>query len=248
MSKTVKAAATAAFVILAHASPAGAAELKVLCTTAMRTTMQEITARFENSTGHRLVISVAPSGQLVKRIQNGEAADLVISFAPGIDELIKDGKVVGSRSDLARSLIGLSVRAGAPKPDISSPEALKRALLAAKAVAYSSGGISGNHFVSVLEKLGIADEVKAKSKLGAPAAAFVANGDADIAVQQIPELIAVAGAELVGPLPRELEHITQFSAGLLTNAKEPDAAKALVKFLMTEEAAAVIKAKGLTPG
>ena len=184
----------------------------------------------------------------MRRIQNGETADLVIGFAPGIDELSKDGKVIGSRSDLARSLIGVAVRAGAPKPDISSPDALRRALLAANAVAYSSGGISGNHFVSVLEKLGIADEVKAKSKLGAPAAAFVARGEADIAVQQIPELIAVADAELVGPLPRELGHVTQFSAGLLASAKEPDAAKALIKFLMTEEAAAVIAAKGLTPG
>ncbi|MDQ2954309.1 MAG: substrate-binding domain-containing protein [Pseudomonadota bacterium] len=248
MSKTVKEAAIAAFVILAHASPAGAAELKVLCTTAMRTTMLDMGARFERATGHKLVMSIAPSAQLVRRIQNGEAADLVIGFAPGIDELIKDGKIAGSRHDLARSLIGLSVRAGAPKPDISSPEALKRALLAAKAVAYSTGGISGNHFVSVLEKLGIANEVKAKSKLGAPAAAFVANGEADIAVQQIPELIAVAGTELVGPLPRGLEHVTQFSAGLLAGAKEPDAARALVKFLMTEEAAAVITAKGLTPG
>jgi molybdate transport system substrate-binding protein len=248
MRKTVKAAAIAAFVILAHASPSVAAELKVLCTTAMRTTMLDMGARFERATGHKLVMSIAPSAQLVRRIQNGAAADLVISFAPGIDDLIKDGKVAGSRSDLARSLIGVAVRAGAPKPDISSPDALRRALLAAKVVAYSSGGISGNHFVSVLEKLGIADEVKAKSRLGAPAAAFVARGEADVAVQQIPELIAVAGAELVGPLPRELEHVTQFSAGLLASAKEPDAAKALVKFLMTEEAAAVIKAKGLTPG
>jgi molybdate transport system substrate-binding protein len=247
MRKTIKATLIAVFIILAHAS-AGAAEVKVLCTTAMRTTMLDMGARFERATGHTLSLSIAPSAQLVRRIQNGETADLVIGFAPGIDELSKDGKVIGSRSDLARSLIGVAVRAGAPKPDISSPDALRRALLAANAVAYSSGGISGNHFVSVLEKLGIAEEVKAKSKLGAPAAAFVARGEADIAVQQIPELIAVADAELVGPLPRELEHVTQFSAGLLVSAKEPDAAKALIKFLMTDEAAAVIAAKGLTPG
>ncbi|MBI4274409.1 MAG: molybdate ABC transporter substrate-binding protein [Rhizobiales bacterium] len=233
---------------LIQGNPVTAAEIKVLCTQALRTSVTELAPRFERATGHKVDVSVAPSGKLVARVRDGEQADFLIANAPNIDGLQKDGKISGTRIDLARAQVGLAVRIGAPKPDISSPEAVKRALLAAKAVAYVAGGLSGNIFEAALDKLGIAHEIKAKAKAGAPAAGFVARGEADIAAQQISELIAVQGVELVGPLPAELGGTTQFSMGLLASAKERSTAEAFMKFLRSEEAAGVIKAKGLTPG
>ena len=229
----------------ARAQPA---PLKVLCTQALRTSLLELAPRFEQRSGVKVELSIAPSGKLVARVRDGERADLLIANAPNIDGLIKDGKIVDTRVDLARAEVGLSVRAGAAKPDISSAEAVKRALLGARAVAWSPGGLSGTIFEAALEKLGIAAEVKAKAKLGAPAAAFVARGEADIAVQQISELIAVDGAELVGPLPADLGGITQFSLGILATAAQGDIARKFAAFLKSDEAASVIKEKGLTPG
>lgn len=227
--------------------PSVAAEVKVFCTQALRTSLLELAPRFEKATGHKVVLEVAPSGQLVKRVRSGEAADLLIANAPNIDELSKEGRIAGARIDLARAQVGLAVKAGAKRPDISAPEAVKRALLEAKAVAYVQGGLSGTLFEAALNRLGIADEIKSKAKLGSPAAGFVVRGEADIAAQQISELIAVPGAELLGPLPAELEGTTQFSVGVLSGAKEVDVANALVAFLRTPEAQTVIKEKGLTP-
>ena len=230
------------------AGPARAGDIKVFCTQALRTSLLELAPRFEQATGHRVTLEVAPSGQLVKRINSGESADLLIANADNIDSLIKDGKIAGTRIDVARAQVGIAVKAGASRPDISTPDAVKQALLNAKAVAYVAGGLSGAAFERVLTTLGIADEVKAKAKLGSPAAGFVVRGEADIAVQQISELIAVQGAELVGPLPPQLDQVTQFSMGVLTGAKESDIAKALIAFLQAPDAQAVIRAKGLTPG
>jgi len=229
-------------------APARAADITVFCTQALRTMLIALAPRFEAASGHRLILVVAPSGQLVRRLRAGEIADLLIANASNIDALIAEGRIAGNRIDLARSQVGLAVRAGAPKPDIATPEALRRALLNAKAVAYVAGGLSGNAFESVLAELGIAEVVKAKAKLGSPAAGFVARGEADIAVQQIPELIAVDGAELVGPLPPELARVTQFSMGAVAGTKEPAAVAAVMRFLSSNEAAATIRAKGLTPG
>ena len=229
----------------AHAQPAS---LKILCTQALRTSLLELVPRFEQSSGVKIELSIAPSGKLVERVRGGERADLLIANAPNIDSLISDGKVTGARIDLARAEVGLSVRAGAAKPDISSGDAVKHALLAAKAVAWSPNGLSGTIFEAALDKLGIAAEVKAKAKLGAPAAAFVARGEADIAAQQISELIAVQGADLVGPLPPELGGTTQFSLGILATAAPGDAAQKFAAFLKSDEAARVIREKGLTPG
>jgi molybdate transport system substrate-binding protein len=228
----------------ARAEPA---PLKVLCTQALRTSLLELAPRFEQANGLKVELSIAPSGKLVARVRDGETADLLIANAPNIDALIKEGKVAGSRIDLARAEVGLAVRAGSPKPDISSAEGVRRALLQAGAVAYSPGGLSGTIFEAALDRLGIAQEVKAKAKLGAPAAAFVARGEADIAAQQISELIAVQGVELVGPLPAELGGTTQFSLGILVGAGQSDLARKLVEFLKSDEAAEVIAAKGLTP-
>ncbi|MGV3634357.1 MAG: molybdate ABC transporter substrate-binding protein [Pseudorhodoplanes sp.] len=227
---------------------ASAAELTVFCTQALRTSLVDLAPRFEAATGHKVNLVVAPSGQLVKKVQAGEIADLLIANAENIDGLIKEKKVTGDRIDIARAQVGLSIKAGQPRPDVSTPEAVKRALLDAKAVSYSAGGLSGTAFENVLTKLGIAEQVKAKAKNASPAAKLVVSGEADIAVQQISELIAVEGAELLGPLPGALDQVTQFSMGVLSDGKQKEVARAMLDYLRTPEAQAVIKTKGLTPG
>lgn len=227
---------------------ASGAEVTVFCTQALRTSLIDLAPRFEAATGHKVHLVVAPSGQLVKKVQSGDVADLLIANADNIDALIASGKVTGQRIHIARAQVGLSIKAGARKPDISSPAAVRQALLDAKAIAYSAGGLSGNNFEAAMNKLGILDEVKAKAKNASPAAKLVVSGDADIAVQQIPELIAVEGAELLGPLPAELDQVTQFSMGVLSDGKSKEVARALLDFLRTPDAHAVIRTKGLTPG
>jgi len=240
----------AGFSVMTAVLPAGAsaAEIKVFCTQALRTSLLELAPRFEKATGHKVTVEVAPSGQLVKRVRSGETADVLIANAPNIDDLSKDGKIAGGRTDIARAQVGLAIKAGGARPDISTPDAVKRALLDARAVAYVEGGLSGTLFEAALNKLGILDEVKKRAKIGSPAAKFVVSGEADLAAQQISELIAVQGAELLGPMPAELEVMTQFSVGVLRDAKQVEIAKALIAYLRTPEAQTVIKEKGLTPG
>ena len=234
--------------VCSSAVTARAAELVVLCTQALRTSVQDLAPRFEQATGHKLVVTIAPTGQLLQRVRQGEQADVLIASASGLRDLGRENLVAApSITEVARAQVGIAIRAGAPRPDISSSEGVKQALLAAGAVAYSQGGLSGNSFEGVLDKLGIKEAVKAKAKLGSPAAGFVVRGEADIAVQQIPELIAVQGAELLGPLPPELDQVTPFSAAVLSRAKQPEVARAWLSFLVGTEAAAVIKSKGLTP-
>jgi len=228
---------------------AAAADLKILTTPALSQAWEELGPKFE-ATGHKLTIVYAPSGAIAKRVGEGETADLLVSTPAGIDSLIKSGKVLdGTNTPLANSPMGVAVLKGAPKPDISTPEAFRRALLAAKAVAYTdpaSGGASGAHMAKVLERLGIANEVNAKAKLGrgTPVANFLVSGEADLAIQQLPELLHVKGAEIVGPLPGDLQNVTTFAAGIPTGA-QADAAKALIRFLQTPESAAVMKKYGL---
>jgi molybdate transport system substrate-binding protein len=186
---------------------------------------------------------------MTNRLKGGETVDVVILSASSLDELIQAGRVVpGSRVDLARSGIGVAVRSGAPKPDISSGETVKRALLNAKAIAYSTGP-SGIYLASLFERMGIADQLKPKLRRvqGEPAGGVVARGEADLAFQQVSELLPVAGIDLVGPLPPDIQKITTFSAGICVGAKEPDAAKALIHFLTAPAAAPVIRKKGMEP-
>lgn len=253
MSWRGAAAALVLFVTQADTA-ARAAEIKVLASTALSTVFEDIKPRFEKASGHTLDLTLTTSGALNKRVADGEAADLVISSDAGIEGLIRDGKVApGSRTDIARSGMGVAVRAGAPKPDISTPETFKAALLAARSVAYTdpaSGGASGINFAKALARLGIADQIRAKARLGqgGPTAAFLVTGEADLAIQQISELKSIVGIDVVGPLPGDLQNVLQLSAGLATSSKAPDAARALVTFLGSPEAAAVIRDKGLEPG
>jgi molybdate transport system substrate-binding protein len=233
-----------------------AADVKVLSTTALTSVLQELAPQFERTTGHKISLTFATAATLAKRIADGESADVAVLTPGAIEDLTTKGKIVaGSSIALARSGIGVAVRAGAPKPDISSPEALKQALLAAKSVAYSdpaSGGASGVHFAKVLERLGIAAEVAAKATLsqggsGGLVGDLIVKGDAEIGVQQVPELMAVSGIDIVGPLPGDLQNVTRFSAGIPVNAKEAEAGKALIGFLRTPASMAVFRAKGLEP-
>jgi molybdate transport system substrate-binding protein len=236
--------------LLVFGIAAEAAELKVLSAIGMRPVMEDLGPKFERTTGHKLVITFGTLGAVVKRVQGGETADVVIIPRQGIDTLVKDGKAAADDvTVVALSGIGVAVRKGSPKPDISSPEALKRALLAAKSITYgdpAQGGASGPHFAKVLDRLGIANEMKSKTVLGEPGV-LVANGEAEIAVQLSQLLISVPGIELVGPLPGDLQLTNIFAAAIMAGAKNAEAAKALVNFLRTPEAAAVIKAKGMEP-
>jgi molybdate transport system substrate-binding protein len=247
--------AAAALAVLGPVS-AGAADITVLVTTAMKTAMDDLAAAFERATPHKVHVTYGPSGALAKRVAAGQAADLVV-FAGGVDELIAQGKVMrAGRTDVAHAKIGVSVRKGAPKPDIATTEAFTRALLAAKSVAFAdpaSGGASGVYLVAMLERIGIAAEVKAKARLarGGPdgmVSALVAAGDAEIGLQQISEIMSVAGVDLVGPLPDALQTITTYVAGIPANAAQVDAAQALIRFLTAPEAARVYRATGLEPG
>src|SRR2546426_2190119 len=235
---------------------ADAAELKVLSAIGMQSFLEDLERELERATGHNLSTSFATAGAAVRRAKGGESADVVIATRQGIDGLVKNGKASANNvTVLASAGISVAIRKGAPKPDISSPDALKRTLLAAKSISYvdpASGGASGIHFTKVLDRLGIANEMKSKTvfpnpKAPAEVGALVANGEAEIGVHIIVELISVAGIDIVGPLPGDLQNTIVFAAAVMASAKDAEAANALVNFLRTPEAAAVTKAKGMEP-
>jgi molybdate transport system substrate-binding protein len=222
----------------------------VQCTNGIKEAMLELTPAFERKQGVTLAVSYGSTKTIVDEINAGAIADLMILTAEAIDGLIKDGKVeAGSRVDLARSGIGVAVRKGAPKPDISTSEALKRALLAAKKVSYSKIGASGIYFANtVIPRLGIAEEMKSRSLIPEPGTfvgTLLARGEADIGFQQISELMPVEGIDIVGPLPPDLQKMTVFSAGVGSGAKAGDAAKALAAYLAAPPALPVMKKHGL---
>jgi molybdate transport system substrate-binding protein len=249
--RTIAAIAAALFGL---AGLADAAEVKVYATIGMGSVLKELQPKFEQASGHKLDITWGLAGPLAKRVADGETPDALVAIKGGVDGLVASGRIAApTAATLALSGVGVSVRSGAPKPDISTPEKLKEALIAAKGIAYSDpakGGASGVHFAKVAERLGISDLVKAKSKYpetaGLPGKLLL-DGTADLAVSQIPELLEVQGTDLVGPLPGDLQNITNFAAGVVTGAKQPDAAAAFIKFLQSPEAIATIKAKGMEP-
>jgi molybdate transport system substrate-binding protein len=230
---------------------ANAADIRVLSSNAIKEAYLELVPQFEQASGHRVATTWAPTVEIMQRMAAGETFDLVIMAAEGIHKLTQDGKLVaGTRVDLVKSGIGIAVRQGAQKPDVSSSEAVKQALLAAKSIGYSTGP-SGVYLAKLFERLGVADEIKHKVKVstpGVPVGTFVASGEVEIGLQQISELLPVKGIDYLGPLPADIQHTTTFAGALHTGAKETEAAKALVKFLTAPAAVPVIKSKGLEPG
>ena len=229
---------------------AHSAEITVLSSGAVREILTERLPQFEKSSGHKVAITRSGTAKIKKQIGDGDAYDFVIVGAPEIDAFVQAGKVQSnSRVDLVRSGVGVAVRAGAPKPDISSSVAIKNTLLAAKSVAYSSGP-SGVYMQKLFEKLGIAEQMKAKVKQavsGTRVGGYLARGDAELGFQQIAELIHEKGIDFLGPLPPDIQNITVFSSGILTVSKNAEAAKAFQTFLAAPAAAPVIKKNGMEP-
>ena len=241
---------------LLFAAATDAAEIKVMSSAGFRTAYLELAAEFERATGHKTVNAWGPSmgdtpQAVPNRIARGEAVDIVIVVSDALDKLIKDGKVVASgRSDLARSLIGAAVRAGAPKPDISSIETFKKTLANATSIAYSDSA-SGVYIETVLYKrLDVSDEIRAKSKMipAEPVGEIIARGEAELGFQQMSELMPIKGIDVLGPIPSEIQKVTVFSAGLAANAQELEAGAALIRFLSAPTAAPFIRNSGMEPG
>jgi molybdate transport system substrate-binding protein len=235
------------------AASAGAADLKVLTAGAFKSVVAAMAPEFERQTGHRLVVENETAGALARRIAGGEDFDLVVLTAPMIEQLAKEGKLApGASAPLARVAIGVAVKRGAPLPDIGSVAAFQRALLAAHAVAYidpAAGGSSGIYLSRLFDKMGIGPQIKAKAVLvpGGLVATRLVSGEADLAIHQISEILAVPGAVLVGPIPAEVQNYTVYAGGVSATAHEPAAAKAMLALLHGAGAQAAMKERGMEP-
>jgi molybdate transport system substrate-binding protein len=233
---------------LAQTAGVDAAEVKVVSGAAMRGAFRELLPQFERATGHKIVIEYGAGTALRKQIEGGEAFDLVIIDASEVDELIKQGKIAGdTRADIVRAAIGVGVREGAPKPDISSVDAVKNTLFSVNSFTYAPDALYGRQLSQAFDSLGIGEQLKAKTKPNplARVAPALAAGEVELAIAGIPTLLSVKGVQIVGVLPGELQSWFVNTGGVSAAAKEPDAAKALIKYLATPEAAAVIRAKGM---
>jgi molybdate transport system substrate-binding protein len=226
------------------------AEIKVLSSIATREAYLELAPQFERASGHKVTTTWAGTVDIMKRMASGEQHDVVMISSKEMDELIQQGKIeASSKVDMARCGIGVAVRAGAAKPDLSSGEALKRTLLAAKTVGYTSGP-SGVYMAGLIERMGIAADVKPKHRgvpSGGTIGTIVASGEAEIGFQQVSELVHIKGIDYVGPLPADVQKVTVFSAGIQVGAQQAPAAKDLLGFLTAPAAGAVYKKRGLEP-
>ena len=237
------------------AGSAGAAEVRVMISGGLTAAYKELVPEFERSTGNKVLTAYGPSmgttvNAIPNRLERGEPADVLIMVGYALGDLVKQGKVIAhSRVDLAKSPIGIAVKSGTLKPDISSADAVKRALLAAKSIAYSDSASGVYVSTEMFEKLGIADAMKDKARKipATPVGEIVARGDAEIGFQQISEMLPVSGIDIVGQLPPELQKITVFSAGVASVSREPDAGRALIKFLASPAASTVIIKSGMEP-
>ena len=234
-------------------SAANAAEVKVLTAGAFKQVVLALVPNYERQTSNHVTVDNGTTGQLKGRIDGGEAFDIVVITPAVVDQMTASGKVAaGSKINLASVGIGVVVKEGAQKPDISTVEKFKEALLKAKSVAYidpASGGSSGIYVDKLVEKLGIADQIRPKAKLkkGGYVAELIASGEAELGIHQISEIVPVKGVTLVGPLPKEIQNTTTYAAGLSASTKEKDAAKELIEYLSGADAAAVLKSKGMDP-
>ena len=249
MNRIIFTTAVALTFIITQSVIANAAEIKVWTARAIATVLAEIGPQFERTTGHNLNVYTGLPADFARRANAGETFDVLISGSGPVDSWIKDGKIIAAtRTDVVRSGIGVEVRAGARKPDISSVEAFKRALLDAKSIAYLRVG-SGLHVASVLEHLGIAEVLK--SKVTRPesdiVSELVAKGEVELGMVVITQILTTPGVDLVGPLPPEIQSYVVFTAGVSANSKVPDAAEQLMKFLTGPAAIPVIRAQGMEP-
>ena len=246
----IRIAATAVMTLLMGAAWANAAEIKVLSSVALTSALDELAPVLERTSGNKLVIEYGVAAQLKERFLAGAAADVLILTRQLMDDLQQQGKVTtGSLTNLGGTAVAVAVRSGAPKPDISSVEAFKRALVSVKSVVYADpakGGASGVYFARVIDRLGLTDQLKAKTILvpGAQAAEIVARGEAEWGIAQTSEIVPVSGAELLGPFPGEIASVTVFTAGISAGTTMPEADKALIQFLSGPIAAPILKAKG----
>jgi molybdate transport system substrate-binding protein len=230
---------------------AAAAEIKVLTTGAFKQVVVALVPEFEKATGHKVVLDNGTVGQLQKRVDSGESFDVLVLSPKGIEDYVKSGKIAaGSNANLAKVGVGVMVKEGAPKPDISSVDAFKTALLKAKSVGYidpASGGSSGIYVDKLLERLSIADQIRPKAKLqkGGHVSDLVKAGEAEIGIHQNSEIVGQAGVTLVGPLPKDIQNYTTYTVGLSSGAKQAEAARAFIKVLTGPSAAAVLKSKGM---
>jgi molybdate transport system substrate-binding protein len=247
MKKCTLKAMVFALVMLSASTVAHAAELKLLISNAVITVMQELAPKFEAASGHKLVITYGSTNPLKARIEKGEAFDLTLLGENAIDDLIKQGKLAApTRTIVARSGLGLAIRKGAPKPDISTTEGFKRTLLQAKSIAYLEDGLTGTYLRGLLQRLGMTEEMKPKYR-SARGAEAVAKGEVELGVTQISEILHQAGTDLAGPLPAEIQNYTNFVSAIGADAKQAEAAGAFLKYLSSPDAAKVIRASGLEP-
>jgi molybdate transport system substrate-binding protein len=253
MRRIVLAALVGAVAMLGGSAGAAAAEIKVLTAGAFKEILLATVPDFEKATGHKVTLDNATVGVLTKRIEGGEAFDVAVLNPAAVDALTAKGPLAGgTQKSLARVGIGVVVKAGTAKPDISTVEAFKHTLMHAASVAYidpAAGGSSGIYIAKMLKDLGLADMVNAKAKLiqGGAVAAHIAKGEAELGLHQISEIVPVAGVTLVGPLPAELQNYTTYAAAVSIAARQPVAAQALIDYLARPEIAAVLKAKGMEP-
>jgi molybdate transport system substrate-binding protein len=254
-SRTTQVRAALVAAILLAATSAAADDIHVMTSGAFTAAYLELVPEFERATGNKVVTAFGGSmgngpETIPNRLQRGEPADIVILAAPALDELVKQGRVVpGTRVDLVRSTIGMAVRAGAPKPDISTVAALTDTLLRAKSIAYSASASGVYLSTELFQRLGIAEKVLPKSRnaQGERVGALVARGDAEIGFQQVSELLPERGIDYVGELPADVQRVTVFAAGIAAGARRPALARALIDFFASEQAAPVIRKTGLEP-
>ncbi len=250
MTRTLCRIAAIASLLIVQVAFAGAAEITVYSTIGVKHSLEELAAQFEKASGHKMNITFGTAAALAKRIQAGEQADLFVLTKQANDTLVKDDKVLdGSTANFTTSVMAVAIKKGAPKPDITTTDAFKASMLAAKSIAYpnpAGGGFSGVYFVQVAERLGIAEQVKAKAKFPPDnfSAKSVVSGEAEIGINQKPELAAVDGIDIVGPFPTELNVTTVYTAAVSKSSKQGDAASAAVKFLQGPEAAAIFARDG----
>ena len=236
-------------VMLVQARTAQAAEIKVLCSTALKTVMQELVPQFERATGHKVVVEYGVSAGMQRRVEAGEQFDAIFLTVKQLDALVQGGKIApGTRTPIARSGMGIAIHAGAARPDIGTVDALKRTLLAAKSIAYAKEGAAGVYLIALAKRLGIVEQLKLKAMdSGDAVAAAVAGGTAEFGILPVSEILPVKGAELLGEFPKDVQEYAISVGGVSATAKQAGAARELIKFLTAPAAVPVIKKKGMEP-